>query len=200
MINRKFNEYLVLFCLLILPLYSIFFGFKESPLDYTFSMIGNWYDNRINFIIWGVITALLLFISIIHIYNKTKFKNKSAYRYLYYSLIFLVLTVITPTVHSEPVYNEFKTMFNYINFHGFFGVLFGIFLMTSLFLFSKFLSTINKNLSISSFKYLFITIGGSLLTLFLFGMTGVFELFFFLSLSLFLLIINIKTKKFINFK
>jgi len=193
--NHRFNDSLISFALLTVPFYAVIFAFKESPLNYTFSMIGNWFENRINFIIWGLITATLLLISIIHIFNKTKFENKQAHRLAKLSMLFLVLTVITPTANNEAIYSELEGKMSFINLHGIFGFIFGLFLLISLFLFSRYLSAINKETSIKSIRLLLITVGGSILTLFIFGMTGIFELFFFLSLSVFLIITNKEIKK-----
>lgn len=157
-------------------------------------MIGNWFGYYRSFILWGIITAILLSIAIINIYKKTNFQNKKAYRFLYYSMFFLILTVITPTGSNEPIEEELRNAFH-INFHGIFGVLFSVFLIISLILFYRYLTLTNKKLSIRTSWWLFITVGGSLFTLFLFGMTGIFELFFFISLSIFLFIINSDIKK-----
>ncbi len=195
MLNRKFNESLVFFSIIMIPLLALLFGLKESPFQYTFSMIGNWFDNKAIFIVWGMVTALLLLIAIIHIYQKTSFKDKRAYRFVYLSLLFLVLTVLTPTVYNDPWHHEIRERALSFNAHGLFGVLFAVFLVVSLFLFSQYLSLINQKLSIKSVSWLLITVGGSLLFLFLFGMTGIFEIFFFVSLSIFLMVINQFLKK-----
>ena len=197
MSNHRFNETLISFILFMIPIYTFFYAFKESPLNYTFSMIGNRFDYRINFIIWGVITAALLLISIVHIYNNSRFNNKKAHLYLNLAMVFLVLTVVTPSANDKSIYGPLSERFPFFNLHGIFGFMFGLFLLLSLFLFSKYLSAVNKEVSISSIRLLLITVGGSLATLFVFGMTGIFELFFFLSLSVFLLIThkNIRVDK-----
>ena len=190
MTNRGFNKSLALFSLIMVPCYAIFFGLQKSPFEYTFSMIGYWFNNRLGFIIWGTVTAFLLLIGIFNIYKQVSFKSKRAYRLLYASILFLVLSVITPTVNSEPLRKEMREGLFYFNLHGLFAALFAIFLLTSLFLFSHYLSiTDNKKMSLKgSLGWLLIISGGSLIILFLFGMTGVFELFFFISLSVFLIV------------
>lgn len=197
MSNHRFNETLISFILFMIPVYTFFYAFKESPFNYTFSMIGNWFDYRINFIIWGVITAVLLLISIVHIYNNSRFNNKKAHNYLNLSMVFLILTVVTPSANDKSIYGPLSERFPFFNLHGIFGFIFGLFLLLSLFLFSKYLAAVNKEVSIRSIKLLLITVGGSLITLFIFGMTGIFELFFFLFLSIFLLIThkNIRVDK-----
>ncbi|MCC7573979.1 DUF998 domain-containing protein [Candidatus Woesearchaeota archaeon] len=187
-VHVLFVEYLVLFSIIFIPVYTLLFGLKKSPFEYTLSMIGNWYGFQKSFIIWGVITAVLLFFVIIHIFRRTKFQNKKAYRFLYFSAIFLILTVFVPTIHDEPIPKELRSLD--FNIHAVLGVLFAVFLIVSLLLFSKYLSLVDKELSVKSFRLILFCVGGSVFTLTVFGMTGIFELFFFISLSVFLLIIN----------
>lgn len=190
MTKEKFSQSLILFSLIMVPAYTLTFGLKKSPFQYTFSMIGNWFGHRAGFIAWGVITAGLLLTAIYNIYRKLEFRSKKAYRLLYLPLFFLILAVVTPTVDSEPLQQELENKLFYFNLHGLFAVLFGAFLLTSLFIFSRYLAFIEKRLSIYSLRWLLITAGGSIITLFLFGMSGIFEMFFFFSLSIFLIAIT----------
>lgn len=194
MYYKKFNEQIISFSIITVPILTLIFGLRKSPFDYTLSMIGNWYDYYTRFVLWGIITSILLFISIYHIYQSANFKNRKAIRFLILSVIFLVLTVLTPTISEEPIQKELREIFVF-NFHGLFGFAFSFFLILSLYLFSRYLSSVDETLSLKSFRWLLITVGGSILTLFIFGMTGIFEIFFFVSLSIFLFIINIGIKK-----
>lgn len=133
--NNNFNESLIKFCLISIPLYAILFSLKKSPFDYTFSMMGNWFDYRLKFVIWGVVTALLLFIAVSSIYKKVKIQNKKARNLLFFSSVFLVLTVITPTIHTEEIYGELSKLKVFLNLHTLFGILFAVFLLSSLFFF-----------------------------------------------------------------
>ena len=194
MYYKKFNEQIISFSIITVPILTLIFGLRKSPFDYTLSMIGNWYDYYTRFVLWGIITSILLFISIYHIYQSANFKNRKAIRFLILSVIFLVLTVLTPTISEEPIQKELREIFVF-NFHGLFGFAFSFFLILSLYLFSMYLSSVDEKLSLKSFRWLLITVGGSIITLFIFGMTGIFEIFFFVSLSIFLFIINIGIKK-----
>lgn len=196
MTNRKFLEKLLLFSVISIPLFTLLLASHRAPWEYTLSMIGNWFtkEERVKFILWGIFTATALTFFLIQIYKKTKFKNKKAYRLLYLSAFFLILTVLTPTLEQEPIPRELRKILVF-NFHALFAVLFAIFLILSIYTFTKYLSKINQKLSIDSTRYIMFTSGGSILLLTIFGMTGIFELFFFISLSIFLLILKINTKK-----
>ena len=81
--HEQFKEDLILFSIIIVPLLTLLLGLRKSPFDYTLSMIGYWHGYKISFIIWGIITAVLLSFVVINIYKRTKFKNEKAHRFLY---------------------------------------------------------------------------------------------------------------------
>jgi hypothetical protein len=193
--QKEFNEYLAIFAGISIPLFTILFATEKSPFQYTLSMIGNWFDfdDRVKFIIWGILTSTLLVIFIIHIFKKTRFKNERAYRFLYASGLLLMLSVLTPTITRQPIPKELRSL--QLGFHEIFGLLFAITLIISLYLFTRYLSSKEEEFSIKPLRALIITVGGSILVLTLFGMTGIFELFFFISLTVFLWIIELNTRK-----
>ncbi|TVQ18115.1 MAG: hypothetical protein EA361_01695 [Bacteroidetes bacterium] len=179
--DRKYLNYLALFALIVIPLYTWLFGTKESPLDYTLSMIGNKMGYRINFILWGTFTGLLLTFFILRLYVLKSFHNPRARRLIIWSLLFLVLTVVIPAMEHLPILKKL---------HALAAVAFGITLSASLYMFIKFLHSINERVSIKSMWMLFTVIFGSILLFFLFGNTGIFELFFFFSITLFLIFLS----------
>ena len=185
--NIHNNRKILVFGLISVPIMTFLLAIKESPFNYTFSMIGNWFDYRTEFIIWGIFTGILLTIFLIHLYKKTEFRNKKSFRFAYASGIFLILSVITPTTR-EPVEKALREP--HFDLHLVWSLAFIVFFLVSLCLFSKYLSYINKNLSIKSLRFLLISVGGSIFLLTFFGMTGIFELFFFVSVSIYLIIIE----------
>jgi hypothetical protein len=176
-LGRGYMRYLALYALLIIPLYTWLFATKESPFYFTMSMIGNMGDHRINFIIWGIVTGFLITFYIARMYMMKSFKNPRAHRLLIWSHLFLVLTVIVPAVDTLPFLKQV---------HALMAVLFGLSLLTSLYLFIRYLGEIDEKLSTRSTWMLFTVLLGSIGLFFLLGNTGVFEIFFFFSLTLFL--------------
>lgn len=176
------------FGILTLPIWTIIYATNKSPLDYTLSMIGNWFDYRLNFIIWGVVTGILFTLFLIHLFKKTNFNNKKSKRYAYLTGIYLILTVLTPTSIREPIDKALRVW--HIDLHVVWSVLFAFSLLTCLYMFSKFLKTSHKQISVRSSRYMIITIFGSLLLLTLFGMTGIFELFFFISVTFYMVMLD----------
>lgn len=154
-------------------------------------MIGNWFgpQERIRFIVWGILTATAFTFFLIQIYKKTKFQNKKSYHFLYASAIFLILSVLTPTIEQNPIPLELRKGL-YLDLHALFTILFAIFLILSIYTFTKYLAKINEELSIKSTRYLLVTAGVLILLMTIFGMTGIFEIFFFIALSIFLIVLE----------
>lgn len=187
--NKEFTENLAIFSLIMIPILTLTFATHKSPFEYTFSMVGNWFDikYRTRFIIWGALTGIFLTYFLIYIYKKTKFKNKKAFRYLYASTISLLLTVITPTITKEFVPKEMRTPT--IDPHFIYGISFAILLIISLYLFSKHLYE-NQYTHSNATKLFLISIAVPFIILIIFGMTGLFEIAFFVSIFIFLWIVN----------
>ncbi len=186
--NEEKNRKIILFAFITIPIFTFILGISKSPFNYTFSMIGNWFNYRLEFIIWGILTGILLVIFLVHLFREANFRNKRSLRYAYASGFFLILSVLTPTKIKGPVEKALRG-FSF-DLHLFWSLAFIVLLVFSLYSFSKYLASMNKKLSIKSLKFLLITVGGSMLFLTIFGMTGIFELFFFMSLVIYLLILE----------
>ncbi|PRY92000.1 hypothetical protein DFO77_1414 [Marinilabilia salmonicolor] len=180
-VNTRLLRNLSVFAIIFIPLGTWLFATNESPLDYTMSMIGNKLGYRLNFIIWGAVTGFLLIFYVLRLFVLKAFKDKRARRLLIWSLLFLMLTVLIPAVDYLPVLSKLHTIA---------AIAFALSLMASLYLFVEHLHRVNKSSKSWSMAMFWITIGGSLLLHFLFGNTGVFELFFFFSLAAFLLLLR----------
>ncbi len=173
--------YLAVFIIIFIPLYTYLFATRESPLQYTMSMIGNKLGYRLNFIIWGVVTGLLLTFYVLRLYILRSFHHKRARKLLIWSLVFLVLTVAIPAMDHLPILSRL---------HALSAVAFALSLTASLYLFIRHQESVHRKITMRSLWMLYAVVGGSVLLFFLFGNTGVFELFFFFSLSLFLGLLN----------
>lgn len=183
----KYEDRFAIIATLIISVITVSFGTRESPFDYTLSMIGNRFDARLEFIVWGVITASLLILYVLHLFKLGAFQNKKARRHLIRSGIFLVLTVLIPAIEELwPILHKM---------HAVFGALFGLSLVTSIYYFIKYIEIFNKRLFSISFFLLMLSAGGSVMLLFLFGNNGLFEIFFFVSICFVLLFLEISVKK-----
>ena len=116
--------------------------------------------------------------------------------------IVTIFSVLANTLWFGTIENPFHYTFSMIgnrfdrmsefthSLHTLFAILFGISLSGSLFYFIKFLKLTNETIYGKSMLFLIVIILGSLVLLILFGNSGIFELFFFLALSAFLLVLN----------
>ena len=165
--------------IILIPVYAISFGFKQNPFTYTFSMIGNQFDQMTEFIIWGAVSGGLLVFFIGWLFKQAAYKEKKARRMLIWSNLFLVLCVATPAIKEiDPVLHKF---------HALWGGLFGVSLCMSVYFFVRHLIETNKKISPKTLMYFNIVVFGSIGCLLIFGNTGIFELFFFITLSIFLM-------------
>ena len=180
-LSKGYMRYIALFTLLAIPLYTYLFATKESPFYYTMSMIGNTPGYRWAFIIWGTVTAIMISFYVYRLYVLKAFRHRKANKLLIASLVFLVLTVIIPAVEEMPFLKQL---------HAVVAVFFALSLTASLYLFIRYLAAIDEEISIRSTWMLLTLLGISIGLYFLLGNTGIFELFFFFSLSLFLLLLK----------
>jgi cell division protein FtsW (lipid II flippase) len=172
----------------LVPIYTIVFGFKESPIKYTLSNICNFFDYRLSFILWGIITGSLLVSFILFTYQRAKYNNARSKRFLILSDIFLVLTVLTPALRDA------MRFWYYV--HTFSAALFALFLVASLLFFMHYLSVNNKKVYSKSLFFLLAAVGIPVSMLFVFdGLTGLAEIAFFVCISIFLLLLNVYLSK-----
>jgi len=182
-LKRETVDRLAAVAIVLVPLSTYFLGTKASPLNYSLSMIRNELGYRIKFIAWGITTGLLLTFFIIRLYELESFRDRKARRFLMASLIFLVLTVFIPYMEDLWVLSKL---------HNITAFLFGVSLIASLYLFIQFLADNHKKIYHWSMKRFYLIVGGSVFLYFIFGSTGIFEQYFFLSLSIFLGILRNK--------
>lgn len=174
--------------LLLIPIYTLIFGTKENPWENTLSGIGNAYDHRLSFILWGIITGMAILYYSFYIFEKMDFMNKKARRYMVASQVFLLLTVLTPAL---------KSVFPFWHFmHVIYSGLFALFMVIAILLFIQFLSKNNQRLSKTVFVILLSCVGISILALFFMGLNGVVEILFFIGISIFLGVLNFVLTRF----
>jgi hypothetical protein len=180
-LRSKEMRWFTLFAIIFIPLGTWIFGTRESPFQHTFSYIGNSAGYKISFIIWGMVTGALITFLVIRLYILYSFKDRRARRLLIWSLVFLIMTVMLPSIEDIPILYQIHTSL---------AVAFAISLLVSLFLFIQYLHAIHQKVfSWSMFMIIFI-FGGTIILYFIFGNTGIFELYFFFSITIFLFLLN----------
>ena len=168
--------------------FTLWFGTIKNPIDFTMSKIGNNFSYRPIFILWGIMTGLLLVYSVSHMYERAGYYNKHSHNLLAVSYAFLVLTVLVPCM------KETMEFLYYV--HVAFSFLFPTVMLISLFRFIRYLYLVKYNVFKKAVKILSLCMAfpaGLLLT---YGkLTGVAEISFFVCISIFLAAINVYLAK-----
>ena len=169
--------------LLAALLFTVLYGTLEDPFQYTFSKIGNRFDNRILFIIWALFTGGTIQFSIISLFRLERYSLTKAYKYILISSGFLIFSSLAPAL------DETYPIWTWV--HIIAAGLFMLFLTMSLAPFMKFVSKENPRLRLIIKIWTGIIWGGSVFWMILLGNTGIFELWGFGSVLVFLLYLSL---------
>jgi len=174
---------LVMSLLLAALLFTVVFGTLENPFKYTFSKIGNRFNNRIMFIVWAMFTGLTIQFSVVQLFRLERFSLSKAYKYIFTASFFLIISSIIPALDEKY---PFWAWIHIIT-----AALFFLFLTLSMIPFMRFVSKENPRLR-QSIKIWAIGIwGGLIFWIILYGNTGIFELWGFGSMLVFLLYLSL---------
>jgi len=183
LIKQRRRRILVMYLLLFSFALTIIYGTLENPFKYTLSKIGNYFTYRWVFIVWAMVTGFAIQIAILVLFHVEEYKAKHPYIYNSLSAIFLTATAIIPSLSKiYPFWHFIHTLLT-------------VFYAISVFLsINPFVIWVGKNNPRLRF-FLNIWLGviwiGSLFPIILFGKTGMFELWFFLTLIIFLLYLSL---------
>jgi hypothetical protein len=181
--RERRSRILILSLLLAALLFTVFFGTLENPFEYTFSKIGNRFNHRVLFIVWALFTGFSIQFSLIQLFRLEHFSFSKANKYIIASTFFLVATAMAPSMR------ELYPFWFWI--HKVTAVFFFLFLTLSIYPFMKFVSSENPRLRKVILCWTFIIWGGVLFWAILYGNTGIFELWGFASMLIFLLYLSL---------
>jgi len=169
--------------LLAALLFTAVFGTLQNPFQYTFSKIGNRFDNRILFIFWAIFTGGAIQTSVLALFKLEQYNTKYAYRSVVIGTVFLVISAIIPALaETYPIWTWIHVVT---------AGLYGLFLSIGLAPFIITISRENPRLQIVIKVWAIVVWAGSFAWMFLLGNTGIFELWFFGSVILFLLYLSL---------
>lgn len=183
LLRERRSRIIVMSLLLAALLLTVFFGTIENPFEYTFSKIGNRFNHRLLFIVWALFTGLTIQFSVIQLFRLERFNFSKAYKYIVASTFFLVATAIAPSMKDNYPF--------WFWIHKVTAVFFFLFLTLSLYPFMKFVSSENPRLRKVILWWSIIIWGGVVFWALLFGNTGIFELWGFASMLIFLLYLSL---------
>lgn len=183
LLRERRARIVIMSLLLAALLFTVIYGTLENPFKYTFSKIGNRFDNRVLFIVWSLFTGFTIQFSVIQLFRLEKYSLSKAYKYIIISTFFLISSALAPAIEEKY---PFWTWFHIIT-----AVLFGIFVTLSVTPFMRYVSKENPRLR-GVIKYWIIVIwGGSIFWMILLGNTGIFELWGLATLIVFLLYLSL---------
>ena len=164
-------------------LFTTIYGTLQNPFQYTFSKIGNRFDNRVLFIVWAIFTGGSIQTSVLALFKLEQYHTKLAYRSVVTATIFLIISTITPALaETYPLW----TWVHIIT-----AGLYGLFLSLGLAPFIMFVSKENPRLRLAIKIWAIVVWAGSITFMLMLGNTGIFELWFFGSMIVFLLYLSL---------
>lgn len=183
--NKQITIGFSLLCATIIPIFSLIFFFFGDATIKTMSYFGN-QGHRLFFIIWGCCTGVLISLFLIRLYNTYKFANSKARTLAVISCIFLIICVFSPSLSEFPLLS---------NVHNLTAIAFAICTLLSFYFFIMYLKSINKKIGSISLVMYVSALFFPLLSYFMFGHSGVYEIVFFMVFAIFLFCLELLLKK-----
>lgn len=177
--DRRYRVWMMTFLLFAL-LFTISFGSIENPFQYTFSKIGNRFNitNRIVFIIWAISTGAIIQASVLALMKIEKYSNNRHIIFVTLGSFFLVASAVIPSLPEFPFWTWM---------HLFTAGFSALFLTMGFFPFAIWVARENPRLRKVIIAWTSVTWGGGAFWYITLGNTGMFEMWFFVCLIVFLL-------------
>ncbi|MCF7923640.1 MAG: hypothetical protein K9L64_00885 [Candidatus Izimaplasma sp.] len=181
---KKQRMYIISYLLFALVL-TLAFGTLEDPFIYTLSNIGNRFGwgPRILFIIWSVVSGSAIEISFIFIMRLTNYNDRKCRMFIGLTTASIIITSIIPALQNElPFWHTI---------HVGTSLLIGFFFLLAMLPFVKHLFTVIPEYKKLIYFWLIIIWPGSFTMLYFFSITAMFEIWFFVSIIMFLLYMTV---------
>jgi len=169
-----------LFTVIVVPVFTLLFLTFDNPFLRTMSYMGN-NGHRLVFLLWGILSATLLSLFAIRIYNGFAYQSIHSRRLMAFSYLFLILTVIIPSLAELPTLG---------NLHNLMAIAFVASISLSLLFFLLYVRSLDRAIGNVSLSLYFMTLGVPLAFLFFFGHSGMYEIVFFVVISGFLFLLD----------
>jgi len=179
--QRMFIISYLLFALVL----TIAFGTLEDPFRYTLSNIGNRFGwgPRLMFIIWAVIAGSAIEISFIFIMKLIRYSNRKCNLFIGLTTGSIILTGLIPALKNElPFWH---------NLHLITSGLIAFFFLFALAPLVKYILTIIPEYKWFIYGWMVVIWAGSITLLILFNITAMFEIWFFVTIILFLIYLTV---------
>jgi len=175
----------VMATLLIALLTTVVFGTLEDPFLYTFSNIGNFFDYRVFFIVWSILAGVAIQAAILALFRLEDYLPGRRLKnvLLVLAVVLLVATALIPAL--KDVYPTWHVL------HFVTAILHAVCVCGAFVPFSLWVSRENPRLRRIIAGMIAAVWGGSLLALVFFGKSGLFEMWFYVGMIVFLLYLSL---------
>lgn len=181
---KRQRMYIISYLLFALVL-TLAFGTLEDPFRYTLSNIGNRFGwgPRIMFIIWSAVSGSAIEITFIFLMRLIKYNDKKCRMFIGLTTASIIITSIIPALQNElPFWHTI---------HVGTSILIGLFFLLAMYPFVKYLLTVIPQYKKLIYFWLIVIWPGSFTMLYFFSITAMFEIWFFVSIILFLLYMTV---------
>ena len=173
----------VMSILVLALVFTFVYGTLEDPFVYTLSNIGNFFNYRVVFIIWSIVSALAIEFAVLALFKLEEYPNRTGYTFIYIATVLIIITGIVPALkETYPLWHYIHT--------GTSGAL-AIALYIAIVPFSKWVSKENPRLRKTIIVWQIAIWIGSILMIVLYWHSALFEIWFFVSTILFLLYLSL---------
>ncbi len=181
--KQRRNRTIVMSGLLLTLIMTAIYGTLENPFKYTLSNIGNFFTYREVFIAWSIVAGVAIQTACVSLFRLENFKQRRSFTFVIYASVFMVLTAIIPAL---------KDTFPFWHFvHVLTAIFYALFLILGLQPFLHYVSKGNPRLRKIIAIWQYVIIGGGFLSILIFGMSGIFEIWCISTLTIFLLYLSL---------
>ena len=181
-IKERIQRNINLILLMTALLFTVIYGTIEDPFENTMSNIGNYYDYRIAFIVWAIFSGTAIQTSILSLFKLQDYRPKKQTYLIYLATFFLIGASLIPAIlPTYPILHAIHTVFAGMH---------AVCIFLSMQPYLKDVITKNPRLNSYIFYWQLLIWGGGIVVM-LITFSGIFQLWFFVSLLMFLLYLTI---------
>ena len=181
--KQRRNRVIVMSGLLLTLILTAIYGTLENPFKFTLSNIGNFFRYREIFIIWAIVAGFSIQTACVTLFKLEHFKQRRSYTFIIYASIALVLTAIIPAIKDQFPFWHFV--------HVLTSIFYALFLILGLQPFLHYVSKENPRLRRGITIWQYLVIGGGFISILIFGMSGIFEIWCISTVTLLLLYLSL---------
>lgn len=174
---------LVMSGLLLTLIMTAIYGTLENPFKYTLSNIGNFFSYREIFIVWAIVAGITIQTACVSLFRLEKYEQRRSFTFIIYASIALVATAIIPALKDSFPFWHFV--------HVLTSIFYALFLILGLQPFLHYVSRENPRLRKIIAIWQYLIVGGGFLSIIIFGMSGIFEIWCIATLTIFLLYLSL---------